>query len=78
MATTTINPRRKKATKTFALKAVTDEQARRAKPRKERGKASSWVFGGLGNQALAAVAEGKIVTVTFGSGRVEHVGLKAA
>lgn len=76
MATTTINPRRKRTTKALARKAFTDEVARRAKPRKERGKASSWVFSGMGNGDLAAVLDGSIVTVTFGSGRVEHVGVK--
>jgi hypothetical protein len=77
MATTTINPRRKKATKVLARKAFTDEQNRRAKPRNQRGRASSWVFSGLGNADLAAILDGKIVSVTFGSGRVEHVAAAA-
>lgn len=78
MATTTINPRRRKATKTFARKGITDELARRSKPKAERGKAKSWVFSALGKSDLAAILDGQIVTVAFGSGRVEHVGLKAA
>lgn len=77
MATTTINPRRKTATKALARKAFTDEQSRRAKPRKERGRASSWVFSGLGNADIVAILDGKIVTVAFASGRIEHVGVKA-
>jgi hypothetical protein len=80
MSTLIINPRRKTATRTLSLVAVTREQNRRAKPKSERGKASSWIFRGLDNTQLAALAEGlgagRVVTVTFGSGRVEHIGPK--
>lgn len=75
MATTTINPRRKKATKVLARKAYTDELARRAKPRATRGKASSWVFSMLGKADIEAVLEGKVVTATSNAGKVHHIGL---
>lgn len=75
MATTTITKRRK-ATKVLARKAFTDEQARRAKPRKQRGKASSWVFSMLKNDDIAAILDGKVVTaVSTSSGKTHHIGL---
>lgn len=77
MATTIINPRRKTATKALARKAFTDEVARRAKPRKERGKASSWVFSMLDNADLAAVLDGSIVSATSNSGKIHHIGVRA-
>lgn len=78
MSSTTIKPRRRKATKQFAAKAITDEIGRRSKPKAGRGKAKSWVFSALGAADLAAILDGGVVTVTFGSGRVEHVGLKVS
>ena len=62
-------------TKTFARKGITDEIARRAKPRAARGKARSWVFGGMSGADLQSVLDGNTVTVKFNSGRVVNVSL---
>jgi hypothetical protein len=62
-------------TKTFKRKGITDEIARRAKPKAARGKARSWVFGGMTGADLQSVLDGNVVTVSFNSGRTVHVGL---
>ncbi len=72
MSTTTITP-----SKTFTRTALVREQNRRAKPKAERSRSQSWVFGGLDNAGLAAVLAGDTVEVQFASGRVEHVALSA-
>jgi hypothetical protein len=80
MSTVTVNPRRKATTRTLSLTAVIREQNRRAKPKAERGKTASWVFSALDNTQLGVLAEGlaagRVVSITFGSGRVEHIGPK--
>lgn len=72
---TTINPRRKKATKVLARKAFTDEQARRRKPKAQRGRASSWVFSMLLNSDIEAILAGSVVTAVSNSGKTHHIGL---
>lgn len=68
-------------TKTFTAKALADELARRAnnKARRRAGekpaKAKSWVFPAMSGPQIEAVLAGQVVTVEFGSGRTEYVGL---
>lgn len=67
-------------TRTFTAKALDAELGRRRnnKTREKRARAKSFVLAGMGGGQIAAVKAGEIVQVEFKSGRVEHVGLKAA
>jgi hypothetical protein len=63
-------------TRTLSPLAVEREINRRKKPRATRKPSRSWVFRGMGNADLAALANGEPVRVEFKSGRVETVGLR--
>ena len=69
-------------TRTFTAIALDAELGRRAnnKKRKAKGEATvrpkSFVFPKLSKADIAAVKEGAVVKVEFGTGRVEFVGLK--
>lgn len=68
------------ATRTFTARALTSELGRRRnnKAKGTSSRARSWVFSKMDNDDIECVLGGEIVTVEFGSGRVERVGLKAA
>jgi hypothetical protein len=70
MSTATITP-----TKTFAAKGIKDEIGRRKKPKAERSRAKSWVFGAMTGSDLDAVLNGETVKVEF-KNRIEFVALR--
>lgn len=65
-------------TKTFTAAALTAELGRRRnnKSRDVKVRAKSYIFPALSKADIAAIQAGEVVTVSFKSGRVEHVGLK--
>lgn len=74
---TTITP-----TRTFTAAALEAELGRRKNNRKRRAnnedpkRAKSFVLPRLSKADMRAIKEGAVVTVTFQSGRTEHVGLR--
>lgn len=72
--TTTTTPA---PTKTFTAAALTAELGRRRnnKTRETKARSKSFVLPKLSQADIAAIKAGETVTVTFQSGRVEHVAL---
>lgn len=64
-------------TKTYTAKALDAELGRRRnnKRRDAKAKAASFRLAKLTKADMDAIKNGEIVTVTFSTGRVEHIGL---
>ena len=79
MSTATATTATATATKAFTSAALTAELGRRRnnKTRDIKVRPKSFVFPKLTAADIKAIQAGELVTVTFGTGRVEVVGLKA-
>lgn len=75
--TTTMTP-----TRTFTRAALDNELKRRKKNRKRKAqgidiaRSKSFVLRKMSQEQMGRVKDGETVTVTFNTGRVEHVALK--